>query len=98
VTGVQTCALPISRALARANQLAISSAVRVASIEGNSPAERAGLEQGDIVYAMGGAAVAGIDDMHRILNEERINLPVEVSLIRKGERRTVSLTPVEAGS
>jgi len=89
--------IDVPRALARANQLAISSAVRVASIEESSPAARAGLEKGDIVYAMSGAAVAGIDDMHRVLNEERINLPVEVSLIRKGERRTISLTPVEAG-
>lgn len=88
----------VPRALARANQLAISTAVRVASVERNSPAARAGLEQGDIVYAMGEAAVAGIDDVHRILNEERINTPVHVSLLRKGERRTLSLTPVEAGS
>jgi len=88
----------VPRALARANQLAISTAVRVGSIESNSPSARAGLEKGDIVYAMGGAAVAGIDDLHRILNEERINTAVEVSLIRKGERRTLSLTPVEAGS
>jgi len=88
----------VPRALARANQLAISTAVRVGSIEPNSPSARAGLEKGDIVYAMGGAAVAGIDDLHRILNEERINTAVEVSLIRKGERRTLSLTPVEAGS
>lgn len=87
----------VPRALARANQLAISTAVRVASIEPDSPAARAGLEKGDIVYAMGGATVAGIDDMHRMLNEERINTKIEVSLIRKGERRTVSLTPVEAG-
>jgi len=88
----------VPRALARANQLAISSAVRVASIEGNSPAARAGLEKGDIVHAMDGASVAGIDDMHRILNEERINTTIEVSLIRRGERRTLSLTPVEAAS
>jgi len=88
----------VPRALARANQLAISSAVRVASIEEKSPAARAGLEKGDIVFAMGDAAVAGIDDLHRILNEERINSPVEVSLIRKGGRRTLSLTPVEAGA
>ena len=88
----------VPRALARANQLAISSAVRVASIEANSPAARAGLQTGDIVYAMGDAPVAGIDDLHRILNEERINTPAEVSLIRKGERRAVSLTPIEASS
>ena len=86
----------VPRALARTNQLAISSAVRVASIERDSPAARAGLEQGDIVYAMGEAAVAGIDDLHRILNEERINIAVEVSLLRKGHRRTLSLIPVES--
>ena len=86
----------VPRALARANQLAIGSAVRVASIERDSPAARAGLEQGDIVYAMGDAAVAGIDDLHRILNEERINAPVDVALIRRGQRRTMSLIPVES--
>jgi S1-C subfamily serine protease len=88
----------VPRALARGNQLAISTAVRVASIEPKSPAARAGLEQGDIVYAMGDAAVAGIDDLHRILNEERIHTPIDVSVIRKGERRTLSLTPVEAAA
>jgi S1-C subfamily serine protease len=86
----------VPRALARANQLAISSAVRVASIEPNSPAARAGLEKGDIVHAMDGNIVAGIDDLHRILNEERINAPVEVLLIRKGQRQTLSLIPVES--
>jgi S1-C subfamily serine protease len=86
----------VPRALARANQLAIASAVRVASIERNSPAARAGLEEGDIIYAIGDAAVAGIDDLHRILNEERINIPVEVALLRKGRRLTVPLTPVES--
>jgi S1-C subfamily serine protease len=70
----------------------------VASIEPNSPAARAGLEKGDIVYAMDDATVAGIDDLHRRLNEERINTPIEVSLIRNGGRRTLSLTPSEAGS
>jgi S1-C subfamily serine protease len=88
----------VPRALARANQLAIASAVRVASIERNSPAARAGLEEGDIIYAIGDAAVAGIDDLHRILNEERINTAVDVLLIRKGQRRTLSLTPLETGS
>lgn len=86
----------VPRALARANQLAISSAVRVASVERESPAARAGLEHGDIIYAMGETTVAGIDDLHRILNEERINARIEVSLLRKGQRRTLSLTPVES--
>ena len=88
--------IDVPRTLARANQLAISSAVRVASVEPESPAARAGLEKGDLVFAAGDVAVAGIDDLHRILNEERINARMDVSLLRKGQRRTVSLTPVES--
>src|SRR5262245_34975011 len=86
----------VPRALARANQIAVASAVRVASIEPASPAARAGLEEGDIVFAFGDVAVTGVDDLHRILGEERINRAADVAVIRRGQRRTISLTPVEA--
>jgi S1-C subfamily serine protease len=88
----------VPRTLARANQLAISSAVRVASVEPESPAARAGLEKGDLVFAAGDVAVAGIDDLHRILNEDRINQSMDVSTLRKGQKRTVSLTPIESAA
>jgi S1-C subfamily serine protease len=88
--------IDVPRALARANNLAVSSAVRVASVEKGSPAAAAGLEQGDIIIAFGEVAVTGIDDLHRVLGEEQIDNTVAVSVMRAGRRRTVAVTPVES--
>src|SRR6266566_3584394 len=88
--------IDVPRTLARANQVAISSAVRVGSVEKGSPAAQAGLEQGDIVVAFGDVAIAGVDDLHRVLGEEQINKVVDVAVIRGGQRRTISITPVES--
>jgi len=88
--------IDVPRALARANNVAIASAVRIASVEKKSPAVTAGLEQGDIVVAFGEVAITGVDDLHRVLGEEQINKVVDVSVIRRGERRTIPVTPVES--
>lgn len=88
--------IDVPRALARANSLAISSAVRVASVEKGSPAAVAGLEQGDMIIAAGDVAVTGVDDLHRILGEEQINSVVDVAVIRAGQRRVIAVTPVES--
>jgi len=88
--------IDVPRTLARANNLAVSSAVRIASVEKGSPAASSGLEQGDIVVAFGDVAVTGVDDLHRILGEEQINKPVDVAVIRSGLRKTIAITPVES--
>ena len=88
--------IDVPRTMARMNQVAIASAVRVDSVEKGSPAARAGLEKGDIIVAFGDVAVAGVDDLHRVLGEEQINKPVDVAVIRSGRRRTIAVTPVES--
>ena len=88
--------IDVPRTLARANQVAIASAVRVDSVEKGSPAARAGLDKGDIIVAFGEVAITGVDDLHRVLGEEQINAPVDVAVIRAGRRRTIAVTPVES--
>jgi S1-C subfamily serine protease len=88
--------IDVPRTLARANQIAISSAVRIASVEKESPAARAGLEKADIVVAFGDVAVSGVDDLHRVLGEEQIDKAVDVTVIRAGRRRAIAVTPVES--
>ena len=88
--------IDVPRTLARANQMAISSAVRIASVEKESPAARAGLEKGDIVVSFGDVAVSGVDDLHRVLGEEQIDKVVDVSVIRAGQRRVIAVTPIES--
>jgi S1-C subfamily serine protease len=88
--------IEVPRTLARANQVAIASAVRVDSIEKGSPAATAGLERGDIIVAFGEVAVTGVDDLHRVLGDEQIGQVVDVAVIRGGRRRTIPITPVES--
>jgi S1-C subfamily serine protease len=93
VAGQQT---PIPRALARANQVAVASGVLVTSIEKQSPAAGAGLEEGDVILAFDGKTVNGIDDLHRLLTEERIGMATRVIVLRRGARKMLAITPAES--
>ena len=86
----------VPRALARANQLAVSSGVLVASVEPSSPAAAAGLAAGDVIIALDGEPITGIDDLHRRLTEDRIGAPAPVTILRSGRRRDVTITPAES--
>lgn len=92
IVGQQT---PIPRALARANQLAASSGVVVASVEPGSPASAAGLREGDVLLAFADRPITGIDDLHRSLTDEAIGRSVVLTLLRGGDRHQVTVVPGE---
>jgi len=94
--GVAGQTVPIPRALARANQLAASSGVLIASVEPQSPAAAAGLRDGDVILALAGEATSGVDQLHRQLTDDRIGTPVTVSILRNGERRHLTVVPTES--
>jgi S1-C subfamily serine protease len=86
----------VPRAVARSNQLAVSSGVLVTSIEARSPAEEAGFKKGDIILSFGAQAVTGVDDLHRLLSEEQIGIASPLLVLRRGERRTLQVIPSES--
>ena len=96
--GVGGQTVPIPRGVARANQLAVSSGVFVTSVEANSPASAAGLRDGDVVIALGGAPVTGVDDLHALLTEEHIGKSTTLVILRSAARRELTITPIELAS
>jgi S1-C subfamily serine protease len=92
VAGQQT---PIPRAIARASGTAAVSGVLVASIAKDGPAATAGLQEGDVIVQFDGEAVSGIDDLHRQLTDERIGRAVSITVLRRGRRHAVTITPGE---
>jgi S1-C subfamily serine protease len=90
--------VPIPRAVARENQLAVTSGVFVVSVEPNSPAAAAGVKDGDVLLAFAGTPVTGVDDLHRLLTEEKIGEPTAVIFLRSARRRTITVVPAESRS
>jgi S1-C subfamily serine protease len=93
--GVAGQTVPIPRAIARANQLAVRAGVFVASVDPDSAATRAGLADGDVIIAFDGEAVTGIDDLHRLLTDERIGAASALTVLHHGRRRQLTIVPSE---
>jgi serine protease Do len=70
-------------------------AVEVVEVMPDSPAARAGLRPEDLILAVDGAPVAGVDDLHRLMGGERIDRPCTVTIARDGAERELLLTPRE---
>jgi len=90
--------VPIPRAVARENQLAVTSGVFVVSVEPNSPAAAAGVKDGDVLLAFAGIPVTGVDDLHRLLTEEKIGEPTAITFLRAARRRKITVIPAESRS
>jgi len=94
--GVAGQNVAIPRTYARANRLAVSSGVLVVSVESGSPAAAAGVQDGDVILAFAGEAITGIDELHRRLSEDRIGVPSPLTVLRRLERRTLTVVPAES--
>ena len=94
--GVAGQNIVLPRRMVRRHELARDAAVQVASIERDGPAARARLEQGDIIVEFAGQPVAGFDDLHRLLTEEKLGGNVSVTVLRRGQRLALEIQPEES--
>ena len=86
---------PIARRLALAAGLEQASGVRVAGVEPDGPAARAGLREGDLIVSVNGRIIAGVDDLIRALDGETIGRELTAVVVRRSERLGLEITPVE---
>jgi S1-C subfamily serine protease len=86
---------PIPRFLVREHKLTHEHGIAVTAVTAPSPAADAGLRAGDLILDFAGEAVNGIDDLHRLLTEDRIGQVVPVHVLRRRELRRVLVIPRE---
>lgn len=91
--GVGAMRRPLDRRLAYSHGLG-SAAVEVQSVEANSPASRAGLQDGDLIVRFGDAVIEGIDELHRALRTWTVGNQVRLKIIRRGVALDVDITPI----
>jgi S1-C subfamily serine protease len=94
--GVAGQDVPLQRRVVRLNGLEAASGVLVVSVETQSPAEKAGLLEGDVIVGYDDRPVAGIDALHQLLTEEKVGVQALVTVIRRGEKRIVQIVPQES--
>jgi S1-C subfamily serine protease len=90
--------VPIPRRIVRFYQLPVETGVLVVSFETNgeaSAAREAGLLAGDLLVEFDGVPIRGIDDLHRLLTDERIGKRVPVTVIRGVQKLSIEVVPKE---
>jgi len=94
--GISAQTVPIHRRVVRFYNLPAETGVVVVGIEPNSPALKASIREGDVIVALDGKPVAGVDDLHRLLTDVQVGVRSTLTIIRHTERLKLAIVPEEA--
>ena len=94
--GIAAQSVPLHRRVVRFFRLPVETGVLVVGVEPDSPAQRAGLREGDLLIAYGAHDVPDVDALHRILTEETVGAPAEMTAIRGTQKLTLGIVSAKA--
>ena len=88
--------IDLSRNLVRYFELPVEKGVFIITVEDKSPAQTAGLRDGDILVELDGHPIEAVDDLHRLLTDERVGVETPLTVIRRTEKLALKVTPEES--
>jgi len=94
--GISGQTVPINTRLRRFHHLAQAAGMLVLDVAAEGSAAVAGIQPGDVLVAFDGAAITGVDDMHRMLTAERAGQKLTLKLLRRAEVVESVVVPREA--
>ncbi|HKU17355.1 MAG TPA: trypsin-like peptidase domain-containing protein [Steroidobacteraceae bacterium] len=86
--------ITLDRRILRGLARSASTAIMVLEVLRDGPAERAGLEKGDVLLDFDGAAIESLDHLHRLLTVERAQRDVPIRVMRRGKLIESAVRPV----
>jgi S1-C subfamily serine protease len=93
--GIGGQTVPLHRRVVRFHALSVESGVLVVSVEPQGPGAQAKLRDGDVIISFDGKPVRDIDDLHRLLTEEKVGEESQLEVIRAAEKVTLTVIPSE---
>src|SRR5439155_22428445 len=94
--GVAGQNVPLHRRVVRFYNLPLETGVLVVSVEKDSPAERAGLREGDLIVAFNRQPIGSVHDLHKVLVSEQIGVRASLTVIRHTEKLELPIQPAES--
>ena len=88
--------VPLPRRIVRYYDLPVESGILVVSFEENSPARKGGVREGDIIVGFDEQPAKGIDDLHKLLTEDRIGHKSSLVVIRGTQKLNLGVIPEES--
>ena len=76
----------------------IPTGVYVYSAEKDSPAEKAGLQKGDVITHIEGTEVKNVNELNKVKNKSKIGDTVNLRIYRNGEEKEIQVTLAETPS
>lgn len=96
--GVAGQDVPLLRRVTRFHHLTQSTGVLVISLESDGPARSAGVREGDIIVALDSLQIGSLDDLYRLLTEERIGTTMTLGILREAQRLDIAVTVADRTS
>lgn len=69
--------------------------IMVMSVEKEGPADKARLAKFDVITAFDDEPVERVDDLHKVLTEDKIDKKARLTIMRMSEKLTLEIVPVE---
>jgi S1-C subfamily serine protease len=85
--GIAGQTVPLAVRLVRYFNLERDTAVQVISVAPNSPADAAGLKEGDIIVSLDQKPMASVTDIHRLLSKDVIGKTLQIVFLREWTAR-----------
>jgi S1-C subfamily serine protease len=79
--------------LVRSHHLGTATGIFVVSIEQKSPAQRAGVQEGDMIVAFDDHSTPDIDALHRLLTDHTPGSKAALTVIRGTEKLVLYIQP-----
>lgn len=93
--GIAGQVVPLNQAWTQSLKLAVKSGILIQSVEPDTSAYNIELRANDIIIAFNDKPVDSIDDLHKLLNEDSIGKPAQLTILRDRKPTYVRVIPAE---
>ena len=77
-------------------KLTVDKGVLLVQVVAGSPADKAGLKEGDVIVSIGGKDVTAVEELTHFLHSSKIGEPLEIKYWRGKNEYTTTVTPAES--